>query len=303
MTAQTYSIQDCEVSDCTWDECPICYDFMVGPENLVVTECGHQFHCGCLMQSVATNGFGCPMCREKMMAVAQSDQDGTRMTIDELVSEESDAEDESDSHIEEDDFIYVNDPREIPEVRENFMLRGFSWLFEQQDQSRWTSREEEFMLRGVRWLFKQQRVQKESEFDGASWNITANSLRSWRSRNVQHAEEDDDEDDDDDSVAPVGESDANDPEEIVHEKDWHSFATREQALETRTKGLIRDTKRVVPYDQLMRAYLFVTQPEIYHSSCNEHTNEKIRDKMSSQISRLDEEFNWTRMEDILLGLA
>jgi hypothetical protein len=47
-------------------ECPICMDTFVGHLNKVVTECGHAFHCSCLMQNVAHNGFGCPYCREKM---------------------------------------------------------------------------------------------------------------------------------------------------------------------------------------------------------------------------------------------
>jgi len=252
MAAQnTYSIQNATaVSTCTMEECPICYDYMVGPENLVVTECGHQFHCACLMQSVVTNGVGCPMCRQKMVAAAQNGQDededeedGAVMTIDDWRAEWEEAEDDpdpdpndvNDVYTTRGDTIYVNDVRDVPEVRENFMLRGFQWLFEQQSQSE---------------------TEKSS----------------------------------------IEEDDLN---EILHEKDWHSFATREQALKERTKTLINDTKIIVPYEQLMRAYLFVTQPEIYHSSSNVQTNDKIRDKMSSQISRLDLEFNWTRMDDIL----
>ena len=41
-------------------ECPICYD-EIGSINVVTTECGHQFHCNCLMRSAALNGFGCPI--------------------------------------------------------------------------------------------------------------------------------------------------------------------------------------------------------------------------------------------------
>ena len=44
-------------------ECPICYDEIDVLKNCVTTECGHQFHCKCLMQNSATNGFSCPMCR------------------------------------------------------------------------------------------------------------------------------------------------------------------------------------------------------------------------------------------------
>ena len=47
-------------------ECPICMDTIEGLCNRVITECGHSFHCSCLMQNAAHNGFGCPYCRTKM---------------------------------------------------------------------------------------------------------------------------------------------------------------------------------------------------------------------------------------------
>jgi len=47
-------------------DCPICMDTFEGTCNKVVTECGHAFHCSCLMQNIAHNGFGCPYCRVKM---------------------------------------------------------------------------------------------------------------------------------------------------------------------------------------------------------------------------------------------
>ena len=48
------------------NECPICTDKFVGLNNRVTTECGHTFHCSCLMKHVARNGFGCPYCRATM---------------------------------------------------------------------------------------------------------------------------------------------------------------------------------------------------------------------------------------------
>ena len=47
-------------------ECPICMDALDPTKNTVVTECGHSFHCSCLMQNAVHNGFGCPYCRTKM---------------------------------------------------------------------------------------------------------------------------------------------------------------------------------------------------------------------------------------------
>ena len=47
-------------------ECPICMDAIDVTKNSVVTDCGHAFHCSCLMQNAAHNGFGCPYCRTTM---------------------------------------------------------------------------------------------------------------------------------------------------------------------------------------------------------------------------------------------
>jgi hypothetical protein len=56
-------------------ECPICYDEIDQLKNCVTTECGHQFHCKCLMQNSATNGFACPMCRSVMAEEAEDSDD------------------------------------------------------------------------------------------------------------------------------------------------------------------------------------------------------------------------------------
>ena len=69
-------------------ECPICYDDIDEKKNCVTTECGHTFHCSCLMKNSAVNGFGCPMCRS-VMAEEPADDD--------------DDEDDYDSYYEEDD--------------------------------------------------------------------------------------------------------------------------------------------------------------------------------------------------------
>jgi hypothetical protein len=44
-----------------------------GVSNRVVTECGHVFHCSCLMQNAAHNGFGCPYCRAVLAVVPEED--------------------------------------------------------------------------------------------------------------------------------------------------------------------------------------------------------------------------------------
>jgi hypothetical protein len=64
------------------NECPICLDNVEEFCNKVITECGHLFHCSCLMKNVNHNGFKCPCCRTKM-------------------ADESDETDESDDEYEE----------------------------------------------------------------------------------------------------------------------------------------------------------------------------------------------------------
>lgn len=59
-------------------ECPICMDTIEGLCNRVVTECGHAFHCSCLMQNTAHNGFGCPYCRTKMAEEPEEEDDEDR---------------------------------------------------------------------------------------------------------------------------------------------------------------------------------------------------------------------------------
>lgn len=55
--------------------CPICFDDIDIKNNCVTTECGHIFHCSCLMKNAATNGFGCPMCRTVMAEQIPDDDD------------------------------------------------------------------------------------------------------------------------------------------------------------------------------------------------------------------------------------
>lgn len=71
-------------------ECPICMDIIVLGKNCVTTECGHTFHCSCLLQNAAHNGFGCPYCRKEL--------------AEELIDE--DDEEEEDEEVDEEDEVY-----------------------------------------------------------------------------------------------------------------------------------------------------------------------------------------------------
>ena len=64
-------------------ECPICMDTIEGLCNRVVTECGHAFHCSCLMQNAAHNGFGCPYCRTTMAEQPEEEDEDDGYSIEE----------------------------------------------------------------------------------------------------------------------------------------------------------------------------------------------------------------------------
>ena len=56
-------------------ECCICMDDIIGHNNKTTTDCGHTFHCSCLMKNTAHNGYGCPYCRTVMAEVPEDDED------------------------------------------------------------------------------------------------------------------------------------------------------------------------------------------------------------------------------------
>ena len=62
-------------------DCPICFD-AIDNKNFVTTECGHCFHCSCLMKNVVNNGFDCPMCRQKMAEVIEDDDNESEDSYD-----------------------------------------------------------------------------------------------------------------------------------------------------------------------------------------------------------------------------
>ena len=74
------------------DECPICMESIEGLCNRVVTECGHSFHCACLMQNAAHNGFGCPYCRTVMatepLEEEEDEEEDDGWSVEESVFEE-----------------------------------------------------------------------------------------------------------------------------------------------------------------------------------------------------------------------
>ena len=73
--------------------CSICLDDIIPGKNVLVTECGHTFHCSCLMTNTAHNGYGCPYCRTEMASIPD---DETISDSDEesIYSSDDDSDDE-----------------------------------------------------------------------------------------------------------------------------------------------------------------------------------------------------------------
>lgn len=72
-------------------ECPICYIPIEYNKNCVTTECGHKFHCSCLLAHTATNGFNCPYCRCKTAEEVDYESDHLSDHLSENEEEEENA--------------------------------------------------------------------------------------------------------------------------------------------------------------------------------------------------------------------
>lgn len=91
-------------------ECPICMDPIDGNKNSVVTECGHKFHCSCLMKNSCHNGFDCPMCRSAMVEEMEDDQDDDEEEdYDDNDSDTYDSETDENADRENIDVIVIED--------------------------------------------------------------------------------------------------------------------------------------------------------------------------------------------------
>lgn len=121
------------------DECPICLEEIVGLKNRVTTECGHTFHCRCLMTNAAHNGFGCPFCRSELAdAVEDSDSESEYDDEDGPARYEDDSDEDDDasraSDYDDDDDDFENEIgymyHRINVMEEDHLLRGFRWMFQ-----------------------------------------------------------------------------------------------------------------------------------------------------------------------------
>jgi hypothetical protein len=126
-------------------ECAICMDVIEGNRNIVTTECGHTFHCKCMMMNVAHNGFACPLCRAEMVDMPEEEEDDEDAPAryddssddgydsDEEASRAEDYDGESDYGDDLEDIINYH-KNAIQEETENHMLRGMRWMFQRETE-------------------------------------------------------------------------------------------------------------------------------------------------------------------------
>ena len=85
-------------------ECPICMDIIDELNNRVTTECGHVFHCSCLMKNTVYNGFGCPYCRTSLAEITEQNHGNNTNNYDS--DDNSDDSDDSDNSDDDtDDYL------------------------------------------------------------------------------------------------------------------------------------------------------------------------------------------------------
>jgi hypothetical protein len=111
-----------EINKKMMDECPICMDTIDPYKNRVTTECGHTFHCSCLMTNVSHNGFACPYCRTAMAE-----------EVEEIHGYNDDYSTSSWYYGDDDDSVDDSSVSVAGPGLEAHVLRGMRWFFQRVD--------------------------------------------------------------------------------------------------------------------------------------------------------------------------
>ena len=238
-------------------ECVICYE-VIGTTNVVTTECGHLFHCSCLMKNASVNGFGCPMCRTEMAPNSKPEQDEE----DEDEDDDDDDEEEEEDDEFDDQADYIVDLRSDPEEQENYALRG------------------------LRWMFTRAELEESIQLDGNSLALSPVSMRRnariYPTTQVSIARDLEQELDD------VSDESINEDEEIESEANWQRYAEREKKLDAMTNTMIKKFSARVPYQDLWKAYLAISDPEIFYGGVYEKADTKIIGALGGDIERINQ---------------
>lgn len=115
--------------------CPICFEELMMLNNMITTECGHQFHASCLMKHAVYNGFSCPCCRAIMAEKENKQQNtGGEDSDDDTYDESDDDNTNSDTDsITSSDYDDTVISEHINIHRNEYVLRGFRFFMNRID--------------------------------------------------------------------------------------------------------------------------------------------------------------------------
>ena len=111
--------------------CPICLnDIILGEyKNLVITECGHTFHCSCLMTNISHNGFDCPYCRAEMV------EDHCHCLNDGFVDDETFEEELYDDNALTSFRMFQQQIAGEPVEVDEYFEEGVEWITDEEDEA------------------------------------------------------------------------------------------------------------------------------------------------------------------------
>ena len=267
-------------------DCVICYE-AIESKNCVTTECGHQYHCTCLMKHVNMNTFDCPMCRSCM--------GGNDMKPVEDSDSESEWEDEAEAEIirevsgpDRNLWWFGNDAsHSLPSTTislddENSSLRSFKWMFERviEDPSMSRSRfddseSNDLSLMGVRNMFQRAEMDSEIELDGNSMAITPISVRRGLARRL---EEEFDALEDEEQEQEREQELEEEVRRMIHQK-------KEDDFQKTMAEFIIHAKKEITYEDLLKSYLSSSNGIIFDSFWKTET--KVYARMQNNIDRIE----------------
>jgi hypothetical protein len=102
------------------NECPICINELVKTTNYTITQCGHEFHSSCLIQSCRQKN-SCPICRKNLfdpivvidLTIPDEDEDGPFLPPI-LLPQHLPQQPEPLDDIDDDESFYADMPQLIP---------------------------------------------------------------------------------------------------------------------------------------------------------------------------------------------
>lgn len=266
-------------------ECVICYEAIEG-KNCVTTECGHQYHCTCLMKHVNMNTFDCPMCRSCMGGEEMAPQ------------EDSDSEYDSDDDWDDNElerrivgaFGYVNEGSEsgvssaLSEEEEYSSLRSFKWMFERLAEDPTMSRtrfdvseSNDLALMGVRNMFQRAEQELPFDFDGNSMAITPVSARRSVARRLEEEFE----------AVEVSEQEEGEELDLEAEADRIHTARREEDFKKYMDEFIKEAKKSISYEDLLKSHLYNNYNMGYTFVSFHDTEKKVHERMEDRIHRIE----------------